>query len=121
MRGSSEPRTAIQAAAGAMPRANPRKKCDQRVNRFEYEYERTTASATGDSIRVNRFNCQAARTKIPQETTTNAVTNGGVNNPAGRARIAVRGLAASIEASASRLKAIAAERAETMATMIHAS
>ena len=34
IRGSSDPRTAIQAAAGAIPRANPRNRCDQRVNRL---------------------------------------------------------------------------------------
>src|SRR5579884_2920046 len=37
MRGSSEPRTAIHAAAGAMPSANPSTRCDQRVNRLVYE------------------------------------------------------------------------------------
>ena len=83
--------------------------------------KRRIASATGDSTSVSRFSCHAAKTKIPHETTTNALTNDGVNKPAGSARIGVRGFAASIEASASRLKAIAAERAETMATMIHAS
>src|SRR5208283_1298959 len=68
-----------------------------------------------------RFNWEAARIKIPHETRTNALTNDGVSTPAGRARVAVRGLVASIEASARRLKAIAAERAETMATTIHQS
>ena len=79
-----------------------------------------TASATGESISVIRFNCEAARTNIPQATRTKVLTNAGVNCPTGSARVAVRGLSASIEASASRLKAIAAERAETMATIIHA-
>src|SRR5579859_6953685 len=41
--------------------------------------------------------------------------------PAGMARMAVRGLAASIRASATRLKAMAAERAETMHRMIQPS
>src|SRR6478735_3220606 len=41
--------------------------------------------------------------------------------PAGMARMAVRGLAASIRASATRLKAMAAERAETMQSTIHPS
>src|ERR1035437_1824667 len=68
-----------------------------------------------------RFNWEAARTKIPHATQTNALTNDGVNSPTGRARAAVRGLEASSEASARRLKAMAAERAETMATTIHAS
>src|ERR1019366_5350593 len=104
-----------------MPRANPRNRCDQRVNRLLYEYRSITASATGESISVRRFNWEAARTKIPHETRTNALTNDSVNCPTGRARVAVRGLAASIEASARRLKAIAAERAETIATTIHPS
>src|SRR5580698_3248056 len=121
IRGSSDPRTAIQAAAGAIPKAKPRKRCDQRVNRLLYEYKRMTASATGESIKVSRFNWEAASTKIPQATSTNVLTNAGVNCPTGKARVAVRGLAASIEASASRLKAIAADRAETIATTIQAS
>src|SRR5208282_5607845 len=121
IRGSSDPRTAIHAAAGAMPRANPRNRCDQRVKRLLYEYRRITASATGDSISAKRFNCDAARMKIAHEARTNVLTNTGVNCPTGNARVAVRGLAPSIAASARRLKAMAAERAETMATTIHAS
>ena len=34
IRGSSEPRIAIHAAAGAMPKANPRTTCESEVNRF---------------------------------------------------------------------------------------
>jgi len=64
---------------------------------------------------------EAANTNSTQETTTNVATNAGVSVPAGKARVWVRGLAASIEASASRLKAMAADRAETMATMIHSN
>src|ERR1051326_81200 len=41
--------------------------------------------------------------------------------PVGMARMAVRGLAASIRASATRLNAMAAERAETMHKTIHPS
>ena len=37
MRGSSEPRTAIQAAAGAMPSANPSTRCENEVNRLVNE------------------------------------------------------------------------------------
>jgi len=46
-------------------------------------------------------------------------TNWRLSMPAGIARILVRGLAASMSASAQRLKAMAQERAETMATRIH--
>src|SRR5258705_1891168 len=116
MRGSKDPRTAIQAAEGAMPSANPSTRCDQRVKRLAYEYSKPTASATGDRTSAKRFSWDAASTNTAQETMTNSVTNPGVNVPAGRARVWVRGLAASMEASARRLKAIAAERAATMAT-----
>src|SRR5215475_13915223 len=121
MRGSSEPRTAIHAAVGAMPSANPNTRCDQRVKRLVYEYSRTTASATGESASVRTFSCEAARTNTAHETNTNVVTNVGLSVPAGNARVRVRGLAASIAASATRLKAIAAERAEIIARMIQRS
>src|SRR5579872_298487 len=80
-----------------------------------------TASATGDSRKASRFNCHAAKTKIPQETITKVATKAGDKVPDGMARVWVRGLAASIEASARRLKAIAAERAPTIATTIQIS
>src|SRR6266704_3405903 len=79
------------------------------------------ASATGDNMNASRFNCEAANTNTAQATATNVATKPEVRVPAGRARVRVRGLAASIEASARRLKAMAAERAATMATMIHKS
>src|SRR5579864_4199255 len=72
-------------------------------------------------MNAKRLSWDAAKTKIAQETSTNVITKPGVRVPAGRARIWVRGLAASMEASARRLKAIAAERAATMATTIQAS
>src|SRR5258705_3871899 len=121
MRGSSEPRTAIQAAAGAIPNDKPSTRCDQRVKRLVYEYSKTTANATGERRKANRFSWKAASTKIPQETATNVETKAGLSVPAGRARAWVRGFAASIAASARRLKAMAAERAETMAMMIQAN
>ena len=48
IRGSSEPRTAIHAAAGAVPMAIPNTTCDQRVKRLVNEYRNTMAKATGD-------------------------------------------------------------------------
>src|ERR1017187_6860992 len=51
-------------------------------------------------------------------TTTNQITNDLLNLQAGSARTRVRGLAASTVASTSRLKAMAAERADTNATII---
>ena len=56
--------------------------------------------------------------KIAAIASVKPLTKPGLNNPAGIARLAVRGLAASIFASAQRLKAIAADRALTMQTMI---
>src|SRR5262249_11706302 len=114
MRESREPRTAIQAAAGAIPRAKPSTRCDQRVTRLVYEYSRITASATGERYRVARLSLAAPRTKSVQAATTNKAANRCESAPLGMARMAVRGLAASIRASAMRLKAMAAERAETM-------
>src|ERR1700733_11059175 len=77
--------------------------------------------ATGDNSSDRRFSCEAATTKIVHEITTKLATNPGESIPAGRARVRVRGLAASMEASASRLNAMAAERAETIATTIQSS
>jgi len=68
-----------------------------------------------------RLSCAAARIKIAHETTTKVVTKPGVRAPAGSARVRVRGLAASMDASATRLKAMAAERALTIAMMIQMS
>ncbi len=58
---------------------------------------------------------------IAHETKTKALTNAGLSVPAGRARVLVRGFAASIAASATRLNAMAADRAEIMAMMIQRS
>src|SRR5260370_31207550 len=58
---------------------------------------------------------------MAQEPKTNVQTNVCESAQVGIARVAVRGLAASICASASRLKAIAAERAETMHSPIQPS
>ena len=69
----------------------------------------------------SRLSWEAAKTNSAHDTSTNVITKPGVSVPAGRARVWVRGLAASIDASARRLKAIAADRAVTMAMMIHAN
>jgi hypothetical protein len=59
--------------------------------------------------------------KMALETMTNVVTKAGERFPAGRARALVRGLAASMAASARRLNAMAAERAAIMAMTIQNS
>src|SRR5271168_1236586 len=79
------------------------------------------ANANGESSREARFSCEAARIKTAAIASVKPATKPRLSSPAGMARPAVRGLAASIPASAQRLKAIAAERAETMQTMIQTS
>src|SRR5580704_17084527 len=68
-----------------------------------------------------RLSWDAAKTNSAHETSTNVITKPGVSVPVGRARVWVRGLAASMEASAKRLNAIAADRADTMAITIQTS
>jgi len=75
-------------------------------------------SATGDRSKARGFSLCAANIRIAEVTTTNHATNDLLSLPAGSARIFVRGLVASMVASAKRLKAMAAERAATSATMI---
>src|SRR5579859_4924412 len=75
----------------------------------------------GERYKVSRLSRHAPITKSTQQAAINAATNCGESFPAGMARVAVRGLAASIRASARRLKAMAAERAATMHTMIQPS
>src|SRR5271170_7472854 len=79
------------------------------------------ANANGESSREARFSCEAARMKTAAIASVKPATKPRLSSPAGMARLAVRGLAASMPASAQRLKAIAAERAETMQTMIQTS
>ena len=74
--------------------------------------------ATGESRKASGLSCHAAKISSAEVTATNPATNGRDSLPAGSARVLVRGLAASISASASRLNAMAAERAATRATQI---
>src|ERR1700733_5406183 len=76
------------------------------------------ASARGERMSASRFSCAAERTKTSDITTVKPATKRRLKIPAGMARDAVRGLAASRRASAQRLKAMAAERAATMQTTI---
>jgi hypothetical protein len=89
------------------------------VKRFASEYQKTIASATGDSARQTGPSFHAASTNAIDETITKARASARVITPRGSSRIAVRGLSASCEASASRLNPIAALRAATMAATIH--
>ena len=89
------------------------------VNRFAREYQKTIASATGDSTRHVGPSCQAAITRTTEETITKMDASVRLIAPRGISRIAVRGFSASHFASATRLNPMAALRAATMATTIH--
>ena len=65
--------------------------------------------------------CHAANTNTTDETTTKTTASARDIAPRGISRIAVRGLSASYDASASRLNPIAALRAATIATTIQAT
>src|SRR5215472_13413738 len=75
----------------------------------------------GERYKVARLSRAAPNTKSAHVSTTKIAANFCESAPAGMARMAVRGLAASIRASATRLKAMAAERAETMHRTIQPS
>src|SRR2546423_11574222 len=76
------------------------------------------ASATGARMSVRRLSIAAAKKKSAAEANVNARTKPTDSVPEGIARSRVRGLAASYLRSAIRLKAIALERAPTIATVI---
>src|SRR5580658_2439149 len=75
-------------------------------------------SAAGARRKHSGFNSPAANTKTNAETVTKPQVKPRESMPAGRWRMRVRGLRASIPWSIRRLKAIAAERAPTIATTI---
>jgi hypothetical protein len=68
-----------------------------------------------------RLSCDAAIRKSAEEAIVNIHAKRRSSRPAGKARAAVRGFAASISRSAIRLKVIAADRAPTIATVIQMS
>ena len=78
-------------------------------------------TAMGESLRQRGGSSEAAAIITMNERTAKAVAALFVILPAGMERWLVRGLAASMAASAQRLKAIAAERAATIAITIHKS
>src|SRR5271154_139105 len=77
------------------------------------------ARAAGASSRESRFKRQAAKKSTAEDTNVKNQANPAESSPAGRARLAVRGLRRSYSRSAMRFMVMAAERAPTMATMIH--
>ena len=82
------------------------------VKEYNRQRQRAPGGSTADSAR------RAAKTKTSAETATKPQVKPRDSTPAGRWRMRVRGLRASISASIRRLKAMAAERAPTMATTI---
>src|SRR5579883_2567123 len=90
MRTSSDPRIAIQAAAGAMPRQKPSTKCDSDVKRLQNEYKNKIASASGESAKHRPPSSPAAATKIRQAIAVKPQANRTESSPAGKCRIAVR-------------------------------
>ncbi len=75
------------------------------------------ASASGESAKASRFSIAAANTKTAAAIAVNVHAVARLSAPRGISRSRVRGFSASMRASAMRLKAIAAERAPTMATI----
>src|SRR5579875_1708034 len=118
MRASSLPVSAIQAAAGAIPRQKPSTRWEKAVNRLQNEYAKSTIRTTGASRKQSHPSCRAAQMKIKEEANVKPQAKRIESTPAGRWRLAVRRFFASISASKMRLNAIAADRAATMATMI---
>jgi hypothetical protein len=91
------------------------------VNRFAREYQNTMASATGESTKQMVPSFQVAATNATDATVMNSRASPRVMSPRGNSRPAVLGLSASCDASTSRLNAMAALRAATIATTIHTS
>src|SRR4030095_14843710 len=113
------PRTAIQAPVGAIDKHHPSTRCESNVQRFVYEYNKTLPRAIGASSNVNRLSMAAAVKKIAAEIIVKTTTKPKGRVPAGIARICVLGLRASYSRSTIRLKAMAVDRAPTIATVIH--
>ena len=114
-----DPRTAIQAPTGASARQRPSTKCDSareplRVGVEEEQRERDRReeeASAGSGSPPRRRRARPRRRERPARSRPRA-------RPTGSAREAVRGFAASIRRSASRLCAIAALRAPTIASRI---
>src|SRR5437667_10252089 len=83
MRAPSDPRRAIQAAAGAMPNANPRTRCENEVKRLVNEYEKKMPSATGARRKHRMFSSCAATMNSSDETATKPQPKPADSKPAG--------------------------------------
>src|ERR1700688_3898641 len=83
MRGSSDPRTAIHAAAGAIPRAKPSTMGEREGKRLGNEISNTTASASGARRKQSEFSSHAANSKSALAATVNPQQNVRESRPAG--------------------------------------
>ena len=120
--GSSEPVTAIQAAAGAMPSEKPRTRCEKRGEALGVGVEEDHGQRHRRQLEAQRI--QRARGQQEHQNrqpSRSPRRSAALKSPAGMWRMRVRGLRASISASRIRLNAIAAERAPTIATTIQSS
>ena len=119
MRGSSEPRMAIQAAAGRDPQRKSQHHVRERREALGERIKHQDRQRHGRQLQAQRI--QFARgedehqrpdgDESPGEARASAVRRAG-------GAILVRGLRASISASSTRLNAMATERAATIATTI---
>ena len=119
---ANRPVTAIHAPDRRDREAEPEDEVRERRDALRERVAENDESATGESARHSGLSRQAAKTKSAAAESAQKTDGGATDTePAGMSRAAVRGFAASIARSAMRLKAIAAERAPTIATRIKKS
>src|SRR5262245_48223021 len=93
------PPAASHPPTGATAIARPRKNCVYGVTRLASEYQKTMASATGDSAKQIDPSRDAEKTNAADDTATKTAALERVRAPRGISRIAVRGFSASNRAS----------------------
>ena len=121
--GSHPPRppTASQPPTGATAIARPRNSCVHVVKRLASEYQNTIASATGDSSEAERVQTPGGEHEDDRRDDDEHDRLGRASSRRAAARDSpCAGLSASNRASTRRLNPIAALRAATIATRIHA-
>ncbi len=98
MRGSSDPRTAIHAAAGAIPKLKPSTRCEKEVKRLvndrKIRSREPAAPAANKAVQLAR-----GQKKQRHGGRHNIQAKPRLNKPAGRWRLRVRGLRPSISRS----------------------
>src|SRR6478609_5788077 len=102
---STSPRMAIQAEIGASISDTPSQKCASAVNRLVKEYRHRNNNTGTDSISGHQFGTSRQRKiaveirKPSEQSTVKKSTVEGFKVPAGKWRLAVRGLRASMSRS----------------------